>query len=259
MKTKEVGLWTRPTSIGTMMIITTNYTSISSLTIGFRQNNKLADEVAMFTDENFWMLNPKCRDIFRRIPYDTPENQAKQKCGIDIEVGRMKIDEKVKVKNCLNIPLEKTSFELFHHGPKLGWFLKPESETTHYAFITLSCQTGIGENEVAHDNITTADYCLVQKEGFVRHLEEHYGITMESLEDDARLFYLKKNAGSFAVREYAPINGDGHTLYLTFSRFSENGRRTNATNLVFYMEDLRRLPFVRTIRIARRNWKQICN
>lgn len=233
-------------------MITTNYNaSISSLTIGFRQNNKLADEVARFTDENFWMLNPKCRDTFNRIPYDTPENQAKQKRGIDLEVGKLKIDEKVKVRDCLNQPLEKTSFELFHHGEKLGWFLKPENETTHYAFITLSCEQGITENEITHDNITDADYCIVQKEGLVSHLEEEYGITLEQLEEDARLFYLNKNAGRYARREYQS-KGNGHTLYLTFSRFKEDGRPTNATNLVFYMEDLKRLPFVRTIRITRK-------
>ena len=232
-------------------MITTNYDkSISSLTIGFRQNNKLADEVARFTDENFWMLNPKSRDTFNRIPYDTPENKAKQKKGIDLEVGGMKIDEKVKVRGCLNQPLEKTSFELFHHGEKLGWFLNPDSETTHYAFITLSCETGTTENEIAYDNITTADYCIVQKECFINHLEEEYGITKESLEEEARLFYLDKNAGRYARREYKS-RGNGHTLYLTFSRFKEDGRWTNATNLVFYMEDLRRQPFVRTVRITK--------
>lgn len=117
--------------------------------------------VAKFMDEYFWKKIAEKKNIsFERVT-----DRQRQYRGQDVVIGNVIVDEKAKVKNCMNSILMYPSFELQHIGSTGtlvdGWFMK-QTDTHLYAYIAVfsSAQT---EYDISFDNIDHLNVMLVKK------------------------------------------------------------------------------------------------
>lgn len=117
--------------------------------------------VAKFMDEYLWKKIAQKKNIqFERVT-----DKQRQYRGQDVVIGNVIVDEKAKVKNCMNEILMYPSFELQHicSTGKIvdGWFMK-QTDTHLYAYIAVfsSAKT---EYDISFDNIDHLNVMLVKK------------------------------------------------------------------------------------------------
>ena len=217
----------------------------------FKDDLNVADEIAKFVDTYFWA---KTKAKIERIPYDTYEHKQMQRRGIDLIATspngmQIKIDEKAKISGLVNKEIEKTSVEIISWGND-GWFINEDNETDFYAFITISCDNSVEEEkDIRFENITEANYILINKKGLKKWLENEYELTADRLRNDAMdLLQYNVRKGN-----YIPKNNTNKPLYLTCSRKYSS----IPVNLVLYMEDLLTHDFAAKIKINASKYQKI--
>lgn len=96
-------------------------------------------------DRHFWpRISRMCAQSFERV-----KDVKRQVHGIDVVIGRAYVDEKAKVRGCLNKPVQNLAFELGFKGRDCawhdGWLCNPAMATTHYAVIDVFTEKELGE------------------------------------------------------------------------------------------------------------------
>ncbi len=154
----------------------------------FKLDNRLAEQIGRFIDENF-LIHQK---NWKRIPFDTEENRALQKKGVDLIWHGHNIDEKAKVNGFLNKSVTKNSVEIFQYN-KDGWFISNSSITNNYAFECVSCDNTIATEEDlgkegASNHITAVNYVLISRNRLKEMVESQTQATMVQIIEKARQF-----------------------------------------------------------------------
>lgn len=126
-----------------------------------KQDYIIEQNVAAFMDEHFW----KKIAALKHVQFERVKDRQRQYKGQDVVIGKTVVDEKAKVKNCLNSILMYPSFELQHIGSTGdlvdGWFMK-QTDTDLYAYIAVFTSAK-SEYEITTDNIDHLNVMLVSK------------------------------------------------------------------------------------------------
>lgn len=203
--------------------------------------------VAEFLDQNFYT---KLHADFKRHS-DTQHQFA----GVDVTFNNKHIDEKVKVRDCLNQCQACPSFEvqILNKAQQLqdGWFTQQLS-TDIYAFISVYAYTD-NENDIsASSQISACDVLLVHKQDVIdfvqsacdtRFIDTQDGMsltkqnmTIDLLKADAEL--LRENAWTDLVNGKSRRHYKHNKYWLTYS----NDLDEQPVNLVITRENLLKLP-----------------
>lgn len=161
--------------------------------------------VAKFMDEYFWKKIAQDKNVsFERV-----NDKSRQYRGQDVVIGDIIVDEKAKVKNCMNSILKYPSFELQHIGSTGtlvdGWFMK-NTDTHIYAFIAVF-SSAKSEYDISFDNIEHLNVMLVNKSEVKKLVhkydtEENIRSAVDYLRDDGydirykfshKMYWLKKS------------------------------------------------------------------
>ena len=156
------------------------------------KDNIIERNVAKFMDEYFWKKIAQAKHLsFERVT-----DKRRQWRGQDIVIGDIVIDEKAKVKSCINEILEHPSFELQNitsTGTLVdGWFMK-NNDTHIYAFIAVFSSVK-SPYDISFDNIEHLNVMLVNKSEVKKLVhqydsEENIINAIDYLRDDYRNSY----------------------------------------------------------------------
>lgn len=212
--------------------------------------------VAEFLDQNFYT---KLNADFKRH-----SDLQHQFAGIDVTLNAKHIDEKVKVRQCLNQCYACPSFEvqIINKADQVqdGWFVQQLS-TDIYALISVFAYTD-NENDIsASSQISACDILWVDKHDVVDFVQSVYVTRWVYQQDDMRLEQQQMTIGQLKadaqqLRDNAWMDmSDGksrkrykHNKYwLTYS----NSLEEQPVNLVITRENLLKLPHTKHLIITR--------
>lgn len=136
--------------------------------------------------------------------YERIHDISRQIRGADVILNRpshLVIDEKVKIdssgkRGLLDRILSYPSFELLCKNTTgrydLGWLLKGDSITTHYAFISVFSSVD-DYHDLSFDNIDRIIYSLIDKQKLLNVIEKYTGMTTDDLKAKAHSLSMKYN------------------------------------------------------------------
>ena len=172
----------------------------------FTLTTREQDEAYTRKLEQFMDVQYKKQNLL--IYMERVQDKLMQVNGIDIilddEKGVKYIDEKFAI-DYRDKHLQTYSFELSssNNWNEQGWFLNPESLTTHYILLWFRSDQNI-------DTIYSYDACLISKEKIYKMLNDDHVNPYEALED-FRTYFNGNMTEDAGMKFHAVISSDGTT------------------------------------------------
>ena len=188
-------------------------------------------------------------NFLNKIPKNTIfiEDTELQYRGADISCDNGNIiDCKIKNTKTINEIFQYPSVEIsIKHNKHDGWFVKKDSITTTYFFISVFSTQDWYEN-ITVDNISKLNVLIFSKNQLKKYIEQF--VSLEQIKEDA--LYLDE----YRQRKDYYNKFGNKVMHLKYSPYNEG-----AINLVLKRDVYLSLPFSKEIEITKDNIKRITN
>lgn len=211
----------------------------------YEEDRKIEAGVAKFLDEHFYAV------LKEKVPVIRWDDTEHQYAGIDLTINNTHLDEKVKVRGCLNSVYGYPSFEVSLKNKanyvQDGWFVQPLS-TDYYTFIGVYSYTN-DECSISDDNnISACDVLWVKKQDVVDMVEEQMTVDQlkseaKELREDTTKLFKGKSRTTYKHRKF----------WLTYSAWLDE----KPVNLVTLRTTLEKMPHSKHYVVTREKVRKI--